>query len=493
MNIILSSKLKESFLFNLLVPALFFIFALLFMPVGQVFQFDPDEGVELIKSSLYSQGFKLYTEIWNEQPPLLTVLLSYWFSLFGKSIFAARLLILSFSTLLIWSFCQTLRRCLGSLPALIGTLLLTLSCSFLRLSISVMIGVPSLALAMLSIYTLILYQQKPRLYLVTLSGSFLALSLQIKLLTVFLVPLLIWQLIQSRSREQHEGVGWQFYPILWWVASLLGIFIFTGLLFNSLSFEQLVKVSLGWNAKEVFKQDSNYKFIFLMLLEEIDYMLLAIPGIVVLLKKKQWLHNLPLLWLATVILVFLSHKPIWYHYYLLISIPLTWLATYGVALALDYFKQEDWRSNLRFKNIRKLTLPGFAAAFFIFSMILIPIKLSIIQVQNHLLVQKHKSNVEIVAHLLEHKPSTQWIFTDMPIYAFYAGLNVPPEIAVFSIKRLELGYLTLDKLTSVLETYRPEQILLGRFPTVHNKLSNYINKSYSRIYKNGSITHYLLK
>ena len=163
MNHISSSQLKKFLLFNLFIPAIFFIFAIYFMPIEQVFQFDTsDEGIELIKASLHLEGFALYTQIWNDQPPLSTIILSSWLSLFGKSIFAARLLTLSFSTILIWSFCQTLRIYLGNLPAIIGTLLLVISCNFLRLSVSVMIGVPALALAMLSIYLLTLYKKTLR-------------------------------------------------------------------------------------------------------------------------------------------------------------------------------------------------------------------------------------------------------------------------------------------------------------------------------------------
>lgn len=463
------------------------------MPVEQAFQFDTDEGVEVMKSSLYSQGFRLYTEIWNEQPPLLTVLLSYWFSVFGKSIFAGRLLVLSFSTLLIWSFCQTLRTCVGGLPALIGTLFLSLSCNFLRLSVSVMIGLPSLALAMVAIYTLILYQQKPRLYLIVLSGSFLALSLQTKLFTIFLVPLLAFQLLAlSINKSYQEEAGHLFYPFISWLVSLVDVFTLIGFLFHSLNFEQLVQANIGGNVKAAFILGSDFRSILLMLLEDIDYALLVIPGVVVALKKKQGFYKFPLVWLITITLLLLNQKPLWYHYYLLVSIPLIWLATYGVALAFEYLHQEGWHS-IKLQNIQKLTLSGFAVAFLIFSMITIPVKLTFAQVQNHSFAKKLNSNIETVAHLSEHKLSTQWVFTDLPIYPFYANLNVPPEIVVFSKKRLESGYLTVDNLRSVLKTYQPEQIVLGRFPSVQAELSSYIYDNYSKTNGTSPVTHYLLK
>lgn len=235
MNAILPKMLRRSLVFNVLIPLLFFSLALCLMPVHQAFQFDTDEGLELVKAALVSKGFSLYTEIWNDQPPFLTVLFAYGFKIFGQSIVVARLIVLSFATLLVWCFSQILRICLGDLAAIIGTIFLVISCNFLRLSVSAMAGLPSLALAMLSIYTLILYQQKPRLYLIILAGSSLAISLQIKMFTVFLIPILLFQLIRFRIRENSEeqSVLRLIFPAFWLLISLLFTFAFTGISLNS--------------------------------------------------------------------------------------------------------------------------------------------------------------------------------------------------------------------------------------------------------------------
>jgi len=465
------------------------------MPVKPVFQFDTDEGIELIKAVLYSEGFTLYTKIWNEQPPLLTVLLSYWFDLFGKSIFAARLLILSFATLLIWSFCQTLRICLGRLPALIGTLLLSVSCNFLRLSVSVMIGLPSLALAMLSIYTLILYRQKSHLYLVILSGGFLALSLQTKLFTLFLIPLLLSMVIEFKLREckKKKSIIPIVYVVICWLVSLVGVFVLIGISFHALNFEQLIQANLGQNVKKPFSRENSLQDVVLMFFQDFDYLLLAIPGIGLVLEKKEEFNKLPLFWIVTITLLLLNYQPIWYHHYLLLSIPLTWLATYGATLAFEHFEQEGWYSVFKRQNIKNLSLHQIAAFFFSLSIIALPIKLTLIQVQNHVFLQQSSSSLEVLTTLLKYQKATHWVFTDMPIYAFYADLKVPPEIAVFARKRLASGYLTDKLLISVMERYHPEQVILTRFPEIHNSLKPYLNKNYLKIYEKKSTTHYLLR
>jgi 4-amino-4-deoxy-L-arabinose transferase-like glycosyltransferase len=492
MSTIPHGKLQKSLFFNLFVPALFFGLAICFMPLEQAFRFDNDEGLELIKASLYSEGFSLYTQIWNDQPPLLTVLLSHWFDLFGKSIFAGRLLILSFSTMLIWSFCQTLRLSLGSLSALVGTLLLVLSYQFLQLSVSVMFGLPALALAMLSVYTLMLHKRKPHKGLIVASGGLLALSLQTKLFTIFIIPLLIFELLDFRIRE-HERKEGRWSSILLWLGSLLAVFTSIGLLLHSLSYEQLLQANLGQNVKSAFENESLHNVILPMLLQDSDCLLLAILGILVVLANQQWEKIFPLVWLVTVILLLLNYKPVWYHYYLLFSIPLAWLAVYGATSAFNFLQRKRWHSNFKSLNLKRLLLSGLAAALLMLSIIEIPIKIITVQRENQASVEKYKLNTEIVDRLLEHKRSTRWVFTDLPIYAFYTGLRVPPEIAVFSRKRLSSGNLTVDQLLTVLRTYHPEQIILGRFPEIRDELSFYIRQNYSKTYEDSSITHYLLK
>ncbi len=146
------------------------IVAIRLKPLVQTFEFDYDEGFNLMKAFLYSQGFSLYTQIWNDQPPLFTVILSSWLKIFGNSILAARLLIIIFSALLIYCFYKIVSINLGRLPALIATFLLFTSWLYIRLSISVMIGLPSLSLAVLSIYFLNRYKQNFQAIFLVVSG-----------------------------------------------------------------------------------------------------------------------------------------------------------------------------------------------------------------------------------------------------------------------------------------------------------------------------------
>src|ERR1019366_5042547 len=55
-----------------------FLFAAIqsLLPLGTAIQIGADEGFELAKVTLCAHGYKLYTQIWNDQPPLHTFLIT---------------------------------------------------------------------------------------------------------------------------------------------------------------------------------------------------------------------------------------------------------------------------------------------------------------------------------------------------------------------------------------------------------------------------------
>jgi hypothetical protein len=85
---------------------------------------------------------------------------------------------------------------------------------------------------------------------------------------------------------------------------------------------------------------------------------------------------------------------------------------------------------------------------------------------------------------------THWVVTDLPMYAFRVGLLVPPPLAAITDKRLASGEITEAQIIEVIETYKPEQVLLGRFdlPAVED----HVREDYRRIYQFGRKTLYLL-
>jgi hypothetical protein len=91
--------------------------------------------------------------------------------------------------------------------------------------------------------------------------------------------------------------------------------------------------------------------------------------------------------------------------------------------------------------------------------------------------------------MTKYTTKTQWVVTDMPMYAFRVGLPVPPPLAAITDKRLASGEVSEEQIIQVIDDYQPEQVLLGRFnlPVVEA----YLKKDYRRVYQWGRRRLYL--
>jgi hypothetical protein len=486
------------------VPLLFFAIARFAMPIADTLQFDPDEGIELAKATLYGQGYQLYDPIWNDQPPLLTVLLAGWLKVFGAHIVVARLLILGFATVLVGSFFNILVLILGPGAALLGTLGLSLTLDFLRLSVSVMQGLPALALVMLAIY-LLMEQRSPikahngaiapwNTLRLILSGVCFGLSLEIKLYTVLLLPACLLHLICGSSL--HDWRQFKLYRLrlglMWLLACGLTVFLIAYFT-HSLSLSQILGTHFDGAAQVSLQREPSWQLLLMFLAQDLDYTLLAGVGIYLLLKHKNQWPVLPLVWLVSVWLGLTYYQPLWYHYYPLVSVPVVWLATYGLTPAFKFFGQKQWYKTIRWQKLKHPTVMGIAAGLVIFAITLTPVKLAVNAYINHQFVAQSKPKLEVIEKVRSLHASTHWLFTDLPIAAFYTGLKVPPELAVFSTKRIASGSLSDAKLMNILQTYQPEQVLLGRYPKIKTALEPYLNQHYVKQYEKDKITQYVLK
>lgn len=69
------------------------------LPLGTAIKIGADEDFELAKSLLSLKGYKFYTAVWNDQPPLFVFLLTGLVKEFGLAVLWPRLLTVGFSFL----------------------------------------------------------------------------------------------------------------------------------------------------------------------------------------------------------------------------------------------------------------------------------------------------------------------------------------------------------------------------------------------------------
>ncbi len=93
--------------------------------------------------------------------------------------------------------------------------------------------------------------------------------------------------------------------------------------------------------------------------------------------------------------------------------------------------------------------------------------------------QRHPFEDKLLKKINQYAPQTDWMLTDMPMFAFRAGVKVPPNLVVISWKRLAAGDLTKQEILNALQTLRPEQVLFGRFQ--FTTLNKYIAENYDLV------------
>ena len=465
---------KKIFLAAVFIAAFTAVIISIF-PVKQAFEYNPDEGRYLEVSSLYLKGFSLYNQIWFDQPPLFPLLLSFWLKLFGISLYHARILVIIFSGLLIWAFYQTIKIDWGRFTALSASVFLILSSSYLRLSASVMLNLPALAFAMVSIYFLSLYRQLQKKNLLLLSGIAMGLSLQIKLITLFLIPIIIAQIIYKKfSPLKNTRIPPGLSDIFIWVAGLLAAYAPIALMFFHANPGLFTQQLIIPHIKSLDFSQDNLAILRKFILADYDFLLLALLGIFIIIKQKKYLGLLPAAWLIFAFAILSKHQPLWHHYYLLISIPLSWLAAIALNALFPAYKTDKGYPQKKFFSL-------LAAGLLLITIARLPLKLNR-TLQS--LTEKNTTEQEnlILKSMAKYKDKTEWIFTDRPIFAIYADIPVPPELALVTYKRSFSDQLTSNFLKKALEQYNPEQLLLNKLEFFSPETLFFIETRYTKIY-----------
>src|SRR5512139_1784924 len=167
-------RLTGQILLPILIALIFLVFTFAYYPFQEKLQFDTDEGLNLMRSMLVTMGHSLYGEVSSDQPPLFNMILAVVFRLAGFDVDAARGLVLLFSTLLVWACAQFLELTWGKLAAVLFLPLIILAPRYLNLSVAVMIGLPAIALAAVSMVFVILWHRTRNNTWLVLSGCLLA-------------------------------------------------------------------------------------------------------------------------------------------------------------------------------------------------------------------------------------------------------------------------------------------------------------------------------
>ena len=151
---------RPAVILTILLSAFFLIQSC--VPLRTAVQIGADEGFELAKATLCLRGYRLYSEVWNDQPPLHTFLITQILKRISPSILGPRLVTSVFAAVLLGTVFFLSLRVSGLFVAALATALLIVSPGFIELSSSCMLEIPALAPAVAALGVLLIGGQSKR-------------------------------------------------------------------------------------------------------------------------------------------------------------------------------------------------------------------------------------------------------------------------------------------------------------------------------------------
>lgn len=472
----MSGKLRPR-LVDAAVPLGFGLALLLLTPWRTAYQFGGDENFELMKALLVSRGHRQYGAFWNDQPPLHTELLAGLFRLGGASAGLGRLLSIGFAMLLAASLHALVRRGVNRLAGVAAVVLLASASEVLRLSVSVMLELPAFALGLAAVGA---WQRRAegggRGWLV-LSGLLMGSALQVKFTAALLLPALavVWWETWHRARRQR-GLGaegqkpWR--DACLWLGCAGGTF---GVVVLACYGPGAWGMMAASHFSAATRSADMGEFRLALLAEDGGLVFLALLGLGLQLGLRRPALWFPVVWLATALVIHAVHRPWWPYYLLHFAVPLAWL---GAAGAVEGFRQIA----RRFPEAGGRGWAGPATAWAVWSLAVagglgLAMEKAVWEWQK-LRSAPTAEDVETVRQLRVHAAGTRWIFTTQRQAAFWAGLPIPPELAVLPWKRRVSGQVTSTEIMAVLERYRPELVLLYESEVREFELAAYLEHRY---------------
>ncbi len=476
-------------LLSLGAGAAYFIAVATVSKFHNIVELNPDEGNNAMKALLLRRGHRFFDEIWSDQPPLSSHLFHWAFEIFGWDISVARIVILFFASIIIFVCHDTVRRDYGMPEATGAALLLALSASFAKLSVSVMIGLPAIALAALGFWTLSRWSESRRATLCVLSGALFALSVCIKMFTAFVVP---WAFLLVAGVAAFRDRGAPLFRLrgalgptsLWLVA-----FLVAGALgmwsawvaedpLSLVRVHQRGRATDGWlsflwgpEALRVFIKEDAFLYG------------LALVGLPAVLTRRTinltWAGG----WLVLSTAAIYGHRPVWPHHRLLLAVPAAIVA--GAALGAASVR---WRTGNHEPPPPAKALPRCLARWA--SVLLVTYAVHYVhpgRLREFKAPPSWTNNTadrKVVSVMAQYARKTKRIVTTRQMYAFALRKPVPPALAVTSRKRFDTDPTTGSQVLRAITNTRPEQVVISsRWKTLLRlQIRQLIRRDYDRVY-----------
>lgn len=482
----------------ILAAALIILLIILMGPIFTPAQNGTDEGMELSKAFQMNGPEEWHRGMWNDQPLLLDELNRIAFFIFGPRACAARLLNLCFFGVLMVSLTALIpRQTPGRRVVIALTWIALLSQpSMLFLSVSAMKELPAFAVGVTS-FALIASSPVvggPGNRRLLMSGCLLAVAAQMKFTALLLAPgigcsllLVLWnsQSWKTALKPVLQRVGL-------WVMAFGGTFLVLGscliFLHPEWSWTELIRSHWGNRLPEFAPIVDNQSCDWARLFGNYWLLPFLTLGGYYCIHSTGWKTLLPpLVFLLTVIVVHLFHRPWWYYYYLHFEVAWAMLAAVAGTFLVKRF------SSLLSQELGGKGI-GFAACLAALSLFVTGGTMDVLDNISYLGRLKKMEESPLVEQMRKYRNETRWIFTKNHFCAFQAGLPIPPNLLLLVKKRFWSGQITEEEVLNEVRGIQPEQLLLSRDRELKDEnWRNFIAEDYVKIISSDNWVLYVYK
>ena len=470
------------------------------VPLGTAVQIGADEGFELAKAELCASGFRLYEQVWNDQPPLHTFLTSGVVQQMGEQVLWLRLLTCFFALGLATAFFFLVLSQGGVTVALLAVWLLICSPGFLEPGASCMLEIPTLFWAVAGLSFLAVAARRPFWRQACLAaGGVFGLAMLTKLIAAVLLPvasLILWLGFVARKHERHAfsanlaeksaNVGFSkktlsvadrffragslaflFGLVL---AFVVGDFMIDGGAFLR-NFQQTWTSHFGAAKSFEYGSAEDHPFDLRALGRNWDATLPALAGVFICARqlRKKPLSTIPIVWLALILAIFGFHRPWWGYYYVHLALPLCWCASIG----LDGLG--------RHMIIGRRIMPKLACCG-LFSLLAVWTGARFYLEIRGIRQSPQTFSALALEQARKFKGLTRFMYTDAPVCSFHCGIAMPPDLAVLPLKRFWAAEMTNERLSAEMRSIKPGILLLANDPSPP-PFQNLISSDYRLVYE----------
>lgn len=459
------------------------------LPLGTALQFGGDEGYELMKGYLHSKGYPLYTQIWDDQPPVFTLILSQAFRWFGSAVLVPRLIAAGFGLIQFGAFYWLVERRSGRFAALLAVFFLLSSPNIALLSVSVMQETPAIGTALLSACLMFLWRKHRHWGWLLASGAIMGVALQIKYTAALMIPAIFVEI--ALAQPAGRGALWQrgvSRDLFQWILGASVLFVAIALVWARESFHTAFRAHLAAQAVPGMQRPEDFRLQAGVFWDHIECVAAALVGFILVAHRKRWGEfAFPTVLLATALAIHSIHRPWWDYYYLHLAVPLAWLAGFAVAEAIltvsGLFSASHFRAGSR------ATWKGFALCA-VTALVLLG---SERRLEAGIIYLRRRPTVDsdpIIAKMREYAGRTHWVCSQSVIYPFHAQLKVPPELAVVTLKRFWSGQITTKDIVDICRRDQPEQVVLYAEPT-EDEWRHFLEHDYTLKYQDKDLILYV--